>query len=304
MTIGAAPPPPVRAEVSGYSGYSGGPPRVRVPACPGVPVRAEASAQPECPAYAKDLTPTEIDGGVSVFLLHAHPVTGVGLHLLLSTICRLDVVGRSHRLDAALPQIRRSRPRVLLLGLAGDLATDLAAVRRLRAEADRIPITRVLLLRPLATCAELTQILTTGASGAVLPDTPPADLAHAVTIAALGGVVFLPAPPPTGVPGPPVQAELPPQVLGLTSRERAVLGQLARGLSNAEIACELALAEATVKRYLTGAMRKIGQPDRLRAGLYAYRHGLLDGPHAGWTGRGRGSGRGSALDRAPDRVIE
>lgn len=69
-------------------------------------------------------------------------------------------------------------------------------------------------------------------------------------------------------------AEPPPQQCGLTGRERDVLAQLARGLSNAEIARELALAEATVKKHLTQAMRKTGQSDRLRAALYAHRHGL------------------------------
>ncbi|MGY5117309.1 response regulator transcription factor [Streptomyces sp. 900105755] len=65
-----------------------------------------------------------------------------------------------------------------------------------------------------------------------------------------------------------------PQHCGLTDRERDVLAQLAQGLSNAEIGRELALAEATVKKHLTQAMRKTGQPDRLRAALYAHRHGL------------------------------
>ncbi|KIX76999.1 hypothetical protein SF23_14435, partial [Streptomyces sp. MBRL 10] len=65
-----------------------------------------------------------------------------------------------------------------------------------------------------------------------------------------------------------------PQHCGLTNRESQVLAQLARGLSNAEIGRELALAEATVKKHLTHAMRKTGQSDRLRAALYAHRHGM------------------------------
>lgn len=90
--------------------------------------------------------------------------------------------------------------------------------------------------------------------------------------------MFLPAPQPasTRPVGPsPHAAERSPQQAGLTERERDVLAKLALGLSNAEIGRELALAEATVKKkHLTQAMRKIGQSDRLRAALYAHRHGL------------------------------
>lgn len=91
--------------------------------------------------------------------------------------------------------------------------------------------------------------------------------------------MFLPAPPAARLEVASAAghaAEPLPQHCGLTDRERAVLAQLAQGRSNAEIGRELALAEATVKKHLTHAMRKTGQPDRLRAALYAHRHGLAD----------------------------
>ncbi|MFC7327013.1 response regulator transcription factor [Marinactinospora rubrisoli] len=66
--------------------------------------------------------------------------------------------------------------------------------------------------------------------------------------------------------------EISPEEAGLNDRERDVLRLLGAGYTNRQIARELHLAEPTVKKYLSRAMRKIDQPDRLRAGLYAYRH--------------------------------
>ncbi|MEU1281566.1 response regulator transcription factor [Streptomyces sp. NPDC005805] len=212
-----------------------------------------------------------------VFLAERHPVASAGLRSVLAADPGTTVVGSTgqpHRLPEAL---RRVRPDVVLLGRGGSLAEDLALVARLRA-ADVVPDSRILLLRRAESTAEASRMLLAGASGCFPLDLPEERIIRAVALASAGGSVFLPAPPPpraaqsAGLAG---QAEEPlPQHCGLTDRERQVLAQLACGLSNAEIGRELALAEATVKKHLTHAMRKIGQSDRLRAALYAHRHGL------------------------------
>ncbi|PBC76876.1 DNA-binding NarL/FixJ family response regulator [Streptomyces sp. TLI_235] len=213
---------------------------------------------------------------VRVFLVERHPVAAAGLRSVLSTVPGLTVAGSAADPLRALPAVRRVRPDVLLLGRGGGLGEDLAAVAALRGP-DGAPDARVLLLRRAESTAEASRILLAGASGCFPLDLPEERIISAVQLAAAGGSVFLPAPPaarshaawPPGQP-----AEPPPQQVGLTAREREVLAKLALGLSNAEIGRELALAEATVKKHLTQAMRKTGHSDRLRAALYAHRHGL------------------------------
>ncbi|MET9443575.1 response regulator transcription factor [Streptomyces sp. NPDC006610] len=213
---------------------------------------------------------------VRVFLAERHPVASAGLRSVLNADPGIAVVGSSGdplRLPEAL---RRVRPDVVLLGNGGTLAEDLALMARLRSP-DVAPEARVLLLRRAQSTAEASRMLLAGASGCLALDQPEERIIRAVGIAGLGGSVFLPAPPPARVQPAGLArdaAEPPPQQCGLTDRERQVLAQLARGLSNAEIGRELALAEATVKKHLTNAMRKTGQSDRLRAALYAHRHGL------------------------------
>lgn len=216
------------------------------------------------------------DALTRVFLAGRHPVASAGLRSVLNTDPGTAVVGSSGDFARLPDALRRVRPDVVLLGGGGTLAEDLALVARLRAP-DVVPDARVLLLRRAESTAEASRILLAGASGCFPLDLAEEGIITAVGVAGAGGSVFLPAPPPVRLPAPaPAHdtAEPLPQHCGLTDRERQVLAQLGRGLSNAEIGRELALAEATVKKHLTNAMRKIGQSDRLRAALYAHRHGL------------------------------
>ncbi|WP_405010872.1 LuxR C-terminal-related transcriptional regulator [Kitasatospora sp. NBC_01539] len=213
---------------------------------------------------------------VRVFLVERHPVASAGLRSVLTTVPGLTVVGSATDALRAVPAVRRVRPHVVLLGRGASLGDDLAAVVALRGP-DAAPDARVLLLRRAESTAEASRILLAGASGCFPLDLAEERIIGAVQLAAAGASVFLPAPPPArshtaGHPG--HAAEPPPQQVGLTARERDVLAKLALGLSNAEIGRELSLAEATVKKHLTQAMRKTGQSDRLRAALYANRHGL------------------------------
>ena len=214
--------------------------------------------------------------GTRIFLIERHPVASAGLRTVLGAEPGLRVVGSSAEPLRALDAVRRTRPDVVLLGSGGSLGDDLTAVLQLRGPEGH-PDARVLLLRRVESTAEASRMMLAGASGCFPLDLAEDRIIGAVRLAAAGGSVFLPAPPsarcqPAAPPGD--TAELLPEDCGLTGREREVLAQLARGLTNAEIGRELALAEATVKKHLTQAMRKIGQSDRLRAALYAHRHGL------------------------------
>lgn len=177
----------------------------------------------------------------------------------------------------ALGEMNRYRPDVILLGATDDLRKDLAVVRNARRSRGAARA-RIILLRKPENVSQVGQMLKAGASGAFPLDQEASCVVRAIAVVAAGGSIFLPAPleeeDPAESPGPADESEIAVDEASLTDRERAVLSLLARGLSNAEIARELSLSVATVKKHLTGAMRKICQPDRLRAALYALRQGL------------------------------
>jgi DNA-binding NarL/FixJ family response regulator len=117
-----------------------------------------------------------------------------------------------------------------------------------------------------------------GASGFLLKDISPADLVRAVYVVSRGEALLAPAltrrlldrfvsrPLPGAVP-----ARLP----GVTERETEVLRLIARGRSNAEVAAELFLSEATVKTYVSHLLTKVGLRDRVQLTVLAYQRGLV-----------------------------
>ena len=121
--------------------------------------------------------------------------------------------------------------------------------------------------------------LTAGASGFLLKDAPPEQLIAAIQVVAGGDALLAPSitrrlieefvrrPSPRSGP--------PSRLAGLTARELEVLKLLARGLSNAEIAAELILGEATVKTHVGNLLTKLSLRDRVQAVVLAYESGLV-----------------------------
>jgi len=148
-------------------------------------------------------------------------------------------------------------------------------------EATRLPRHRVLVLTTFGLDEYIVEALRAGASGFLTKDAPAADLVAAVRAVAAGDAVLSPAvtrrlldrvagrlPPASGAPGAGGAALL-------TEREREVLGLVAAGLSNAEIASALVLAEPTVKSHVSNLLGKLGLGDRVQAVIWAYEHGLV-----------------------------
>jgi DNA-binding NarL/FixJ family response regulator len=125
--------------------------------------------------------------------------------------------------------------------------------------------------------------LRAGASGFLLKDAPPPDMLSAIRAVATGDAVVAPsvtrrllAQFAQHLPGPELPPGEPdPRVESLTPRERQLLAEVARGLSNAEIAERLVLSEATVKTHVGRILGKLGLRDRVQIVVFAYENGLV-----------------------------
>jgi DNA-binding NarL/FixJ family response regulator len=142
------------------------------------------------------------------------------------------------------------------------------------------PATRVLVLTTFGLDTYVFDALRAGASGFMLKDAPPEEIAAAVRIVASGDALLAPAITRTVVEEfarrePPAPAPSPRGLDELTTREREVLDLLARGLSNAEICARLVVSEATTKTHVARILQKLGLRDRVQAVIFAYENGLV-----------------------------
>jgi DNA-binding NarL/FixJ family response regulator len=219
---------------------------------------------------------------ISILLVDDQPMLRLGFRLVLDTQDDMHVVGEAADGAAALDLIRNKPPDVVLMDVRMPGMDGIEATRRIVGSAST---TRVLILTTFDLDEYAYAGLRAGASGFLLKDVPPADLLSAIRAVASGDAVvapavtrrlldaFLPYLPESGdtVPG----TTAPSEVSDLTTREREILIEVAAGLSNAEIAARLVLAEATVKTHVGRMLNKLHLRDRVQAVVYAYEHGLV-----------------------------
>jgi DNA-binding NarL/FixJ family response regulator len=201
----------------------------------------------------------------------------VGLRKILESEPEMKVVGEAGDGEDAVARARALRPDVILMDIRMPVLDGIEATGRIVRER---PATRVLILTTFGLDTYVYEALRAGASGFMLKDAPPEEIAAAVRIVASGDALLAPAVTRAVIEEfarqVPVQASVPrPAVSELTAREQEVLDLLARGLSNPEICKRLVISEATAKTHVARILQKLDLRDRVQAVIYAYETGLV-----------------------------
>lgn len=212
---------------------------------------------------------------IRVLVVEDNDLIRAGLVTVLESDPDIEVIGQATTGPDGVRLARHRSPDLVLMDIEMPGGDGIAATAELTREATG---PRVLILTMFDLEEYIADGLRAGASGFLIKTTPPDELLAAVKACAAGQTTI----------GPPVLDRLvasfvrrpapagPTGLNELTEREAEVLRAMARGLSNAEIARELLMAEATVKTHVQRILAKLAVRDRVQAVVLAHRHGFAD----------------------------
>ena len=211
---------------------------------------------------------------IRVLIADDHALVRAGFRMILDATPEVEVAGEASDGAAAVEEARRLRPDVVLMDVRMPGLDGIEATRRIVA-LDGPPI-RVLMLTTFDLQEYVFNALQAGASGFLLKDVPPAELITGIAVAARGDALLAPSITKRLIEEFAFRApaQPPPGLDELTARELEVLGLLARGMSNAEIAAKLVVSETTVKTHVAHVLMKLGVRDRVQAVVLAYEAGI------------------------------
>ncbi|SAK81466.1 response regulator protein [Caballeronia hypogeia] len=211
---------------------------------------------------------------IRILLIDDHALFRSGVHALLQRQSDFEVVGEAADGIEGLKRAKQYRPDVILLDLN---MPGLSGLETLKLLAEDVPQTAVVVLTVSEDLDELTVALREGAAGYLLKTIEADTLASAIRKAATGQPVIaddmtaklfesMRTPKAVAAPAPADSAD------PLTTRERDIMRELARGASNKEIARTLLLAESTVKIHVRNILRKLNLTSRVQVAIYAVGH--------------------------------
>ena len=218
---------------------------------------------------------------IRVLVADDQSLVRAGFRLVLENHPGLEVVGEAANGNQAVHSAGRLAPDIVLMDIRMPELDGIAATRQITA---RHP-TRVLVLTTYDLDEYVYDALQAGASGFLLKDTPPAQLADGIRAVAGGEALLAPSVTRRLIEEfariGPARRPRPAELDELTAREREVFGLVARGLSNAEIAAALVVGDTTVKTHVARLLAKLGLRDRVQAVVLAYESGVVAPGHAG-----------------------
>ena len=200
-----------------------------------------------------------------------HPVVRTGIRHLLETEPGIQLVGEATNGREAVSAVNQTRPDVILLDLVMPELDGTGAIREIKVSH---PDVRILVLTTFASDDKLYPAIKAGAMGYLLKDTEPEDLVRAIQQVHRGEYPLSPAIAQKVLREIARRAEEPLTTDPLTEREVEVLGLIARGLTNRQIADQLVISEATVRTHVGNILGKLHLASRTQAALYALREGL------------------------------
>jgi DNA-binding NarL/FixJ family response regulator len=210
---------------------------------------------------------------IKVLIVEDHALTRTGLRTALDLNQSLEVIGEASDGEAGLASALRLRPDVAVVDIGLPGIDGIELTRRIRHE---LPKTKVLILTMHDMDDEVIGALAAGADAYCLKSADPERIVDAVKAAAAGGAYFDP-----GIAHVVLRAFNRPEVAGspagspLTARETQILGLIADGHSNADIAQRLSIGLGTVKGHIRDIMEKLSASDRTHAAVIALRRGLI-----------------------------
>jgi DNA-binding NarL/FixJ family response regulator len=212
---------------------------------------------------------------IKVLIADDQELVRTGFRVILEAEGDIEVVGEAENGREAVRQAALVEPEVVLMDIRMPELDGLAATEQILRQPD--PPT-IVVLTTFDQNEYIYRALRAGAAGFLLKDAPSSRLIAAVRAAATGDSLIEPSITQRLVEHfaePPTTPEIPEQVAQLTDRERDVLRLIARGLSNAEIAREMVVAETTVKTHVARILTKLGVRDRVQAVVVAYETGFV-----------------------------
>jgi DNA-binding NarL/FixJ family response regulator len=211
---------------------------------------------------------------ITVVLADDQGMVRAGLRSLLEADPGISVVGEAADGLAAIAEVRRSEPDIVLMDIRMPELDGLSATRQLIAER---PSLRVLALTTFDLDEYVFEALRAGASGFLLKDAPAEELTDAIHVLARGDALLAPAVTRRIIEAFVAQPEPPemPDLDELSPREVEVLRLLATGSTNAQIADALVVSDATVKTHVSNILTKLRLRDRIHAVIYAYESGVV-----------------------------
>jgi DNA-binding NarL/FixJ family response regulator len=217
---------------------------------------------------------------IRVVVVDDQALVRVGVRTLLGSEPDTELVGEGVDGRDGVNVVKETLPDVVLMDIRMPEMDGLAALREITAD-PKLGQVRVVMLTTFGLDEYVFEALRSGASGFILKDAEPEEMLRAVRVVADGGSLLSPSITRSVIakfarPGPPTVAH--PGIAHLTEREREVVGWVATGMSNDEIAAELVVSSETIRTHVSRAMIKLHARDRAQLVVFAMQSGL--GPTA------------------------